>query len=105
MTASIMAACLITGCSHEATIYRTPKEVINVTVNHEFIIATASNPSTGYMWRETHDENILEDVASTFEVNEAVKRGETEVGLERISDSMHCRKVKQKYPLSYRDQT
>lgn len=78
----ILAVCLIAGCG-KVKIYTDTKETISTRVNHEFIIATGSNPATGYMWREDYDESMLELVASTFEVSEAVKRGEAEVGLEQ----------------------
>lgn len=78
----ILAVCLIAGCG-KVKIYTDTEETISTRVNHEFIIATGSNPATGYMWREDYDESMLELVASTFEVSEAVKRGEAEVGLEQ----------------------
>ena len=79
----ILTACLVAGCGGEVNIYYDPEQTISVKVNHEFIIATSSNPPTGYMWRETFDENILELTASSFEISEAVKRGEAKVGLEQ----------------------
>jgi len=52
-------------------------------VNHEFTIATNSNPATAYIWIETYDESRLKLVASTFGISEAVKRSEAKIGLEQ----------------------
>ena len=79
----VLAVSLIAGCGGEVNIYYEPEQTISVRTNHEFIIATATNPPTGYMWRETFDENMLELTASTIEVSEAVKRGEAKIGLEQ----------------------
>jgi len=79
----ILMICLVVSCNQEAIIHTDTAETISIKVNHEFIIATPSNPATGYMWRETYDESMLELVVSTFEVSEAVKKGEAEVGLEQ----------------------
>ena len=78
-----LALYLVAGCAREAKIYYDPEEMISVRVKQEFIIATESNPPTGYMWRETYNESMLELTASTFEISEAVKRGEAEIGLEQ----------------------
>ena len=81
--ACTLALCLVAGCAGEVKVYTDPEQTIIVRVKQEFIIATASNPPTGYMWRETYDESMLELMASTFEISEAVKRGEAEIGLEQ----------------------
>jgi len=81
--ACTLALCLVAGCAGEVKVYTDPEQTIIVRVKQEFIIATASNPPTGYMWRETYDESMLELTASTFEISEAVKRGEAEIGLEQ----------------------
>lgn len=79
----VLTVCLIAGCGREVNIYYNPEQTISVRTNHEFIIATATNPPTGYMWRETFDENMLELTASTIEASEAVKQGEAKIGLEQ----------------------
>ncbi len=73
---------LFSGCSGEPDIYREPGAVITVKVNQEFIFATETNPSTGYMWTATVDENMLELVSSTVEIGEAV-HGQAGTGLEQ----------------------
>ena len=79
----ILTVCLAAGCGGEVNIYYDPEQTINVKTNHEFIIATSTNPPTGYMWRETFDENMMELTVSKIELSEAVKRGEAKVGLEQ----------------------
>ena len=83
LSAAMILVSLITACRGEVKIYTDPAMPIEVKVRHEFIIATSSNPSTGYMWREEFDENMLELKQSIFEISEAVKRGEAQVGLEQ----------------------
>lgn len=79
----ILTAYLLAGCGGEINVYYDPEQAISVKINQEFIIAARSNPTAGYLWRETYDKNILELTASTFETSEAVKRGEAEIGLEQ----------------------
>ena len=43
----------------EIEVYTDPEQVINTTVNQEFIIALYSNPSTGYAWEASYDGNML----------------------------------------------
>ena len=79
----ILMVCLLGGCG-EVKVYRDTKEMISTKVNHEFIIATGSNPASGYMWRDGyHDESMVELVVCTFEVSEAVKQGKAKIGLEQ----------------------
>lgn len=40
-------------------VYTDPEQVINTTVNQEFIIALDSNPSTGYTWEASYDKSML----------------------------------------------
>ena len=78
----IIVVCPMAGCG-EAKIFTDPEQPIRVKVNHEFIIATSTNPPTGFMWREKFDEGMFELVISTVEVSEAVKKGEAAIGLEQ----------------------
>jgi len=79
----VLMVCLIGGCG-EVKVYTETEEMISTKVNHEFIVATSSNPATGYMWREGyHDKSMVELVVCTFEVSEAVKQGKAKIGLEQ----------------------
>jgi len=55
-------------------------ETISTSVNQEFSIARGFDLNSGYIWRETYDENILELVDTAVDAN---KEGEGEN--ERIS--------------------
>jgi predicted secreted protein len=89
--ASTVLASLLAGCAEEPTVYREPGDVITVKVKQEFIVATETNPPSGYMWTAIVDESMLELISSTVETSEAVKRGEAEVGLEQ---HFRCRALK-----------
>jgi predicted secreted protein len=91
VSASIVSLLLLTGCSGEPDIYREPDEVITVKVNREFIIATTTNPPTGYMWTATVDESMLELVSSTIEARRVEIKGEERVILEQ---HFRCRALK-----------
>ena len=55
---SILAVSLIAGCSG-VDAYTDSEQVINTTVNQEFTIALDSNPTTGYDWEASYDENMI----------------------------------------------
>jgi predicted secreted protein len=86
----ILLAFMPSSCAIEPDIYREPGQIITVRVNQEFIIATETNPPSGYMWTAIVDENILELILSTVETSE-VKGGEAEPGLEQ---HFRCRALK-----------
>ncbi len=88
---SIVSILLLAGCSGEPSVYREPGEVIAVKVNQEFIIATPTNPPTGYMWTAIVDESMLELVSSTVESSEVEVRGKEETILEQ---HFRCRALK-----------
>ena len=55
---SILVVSLIAGCSG-VDVYTDSEQVINTTVNQEFTIALDSNPTTGYGWEASYDEDML----------------------------------------------
>ena len=55
---SILVVSLIAGCGGVEA-YTDSEQVINTTVNQEFTIALDSNPTTGYGWEVSYDENML----------------------------------------------
>jgi len=86
---ALVVTSLVSSCrslepiSAEPKIYLSPEAPIEVRLNQEFIIATGSEPQTGYMWREEYDKKMLELVSSTFEVNKAIKLEEGKISLEQ----------------------
>ena len=91
VSVSIVSILLLVGCSGEPSIYREPGEVITVKVNQEFIIATPTNPPTGYMWTAAVDESMLELLSSTIESSKVEVRGKEETILEQ---HFRCRALK-----------
>ncbi len=91
VSASIVSILLLVGCSGEPNIYREPGEVITVKVNQEFIIATPTNPPSGYMWTAIVDENMLKLISSTVESSQVEVRGKEETVLEQ---HFRCRALK-----------
>ena len=55
---SILVVSLIAGCGG-VEVYADSEQVINTTINQEFIIALDSNPTTGYGWEASYDEDML----------------------------------------------
>jgi len=55
---SILMVSLIAGCGGVEA-YTDSEQVINTTVNQEFTIALDSNPTTGYGWEASYDEDML----------------------------------------------
>ena len=88
---SILLVFLFAGCSGEPDIYREPTVVITVKANQEFIIATGTNPPTGYMWTAIVDESMLELISSTVESSRVEIQGEEKAILEQY---FRCRALK-----------
>ena len=101
-----LVVCLIAGCSGEAKtdvdsrIGVDAVETLSTSVNHEFTIARGFDLNSGYIWRETYDESMLELVDTAIDANKegegegaritlsqvfrfkALKKGKTEILLE-----------------------
>jgi len=57
---SMLALCLIAGCSSsEVKANIDPGKMISTSVDQEFVIAVDSNPTTGYDWEVSYDDNML----------------------------------------------
>lgn len=83
VAAVLLATGLAAGCSGETPAYSDPSQAISVKVNREFVIATPSNPPTGYQWRETYDKEMLKLLASTFETARVGEEGQEKAVLEQ----------------------
>ena len=57
---AVVVPYLTGGCSSETKTYTDSGQVINASVNEEFIIALDSNPTTGYDWQENYDQSFLQ---------------------------------------------
>ena len=72
---AIVAICIVTGCVGEIKTHTDSGQTIDIGVNQEFVIALGSNPTTGYGWQESYDENILELVEKTYKPGGEAKQG------------------------------
>jgi len=77
VTVAVLATSLIAGCVGGVKTYTDSGQTINIGVNQEFVIALGSNPTTGYSWQESYNENMLELVGgeSKYEESERAKEG------------------------------
>jgi len=80
VTIAIVSASLVAGCVGEVKTYTNSGQAINIGVNQEFVIALGSNPTTGYSWQESHDENVLELVETKYEPTKEVEQGKVGAG-------------------------
>jgi len=63
------------GCVGEVKTYTDAGQAINIGVDREFVIALGSNPTTGYGWQESYDENMLRLVEKTYKPGEETEEG------------------------------
>lgn len=71
-TMLMSAVFLVVGCAGGGKVYTDPVQTISAGINHEFIIALDSNPTTGYNWEERHDATMLGLVESKYEPDKKV---------------------------------
>ena len=72
---AVTASFLLAGCGGEVQTYADPGQKIDVGVNEEFVIVLESNPTTGYDWQESHDENMLKLVGSEYKMGKEAEQG------------------------------
>jgi len=80
VTIAVVASSLVAGCVGEIKTYSDSGQTINIGVNQEFVIALGSNPTTGYSWQASHDENMLRLVESKYELGKEAKQGAVGAG-------------------------
>jgi inhibitor of cysteine peptidase len=95
---SMLALCLIAGCSSsEVKANIDPEKMISTSVDQEFVIAVDSNPTTGYDWEVSYDDNMLSLAEEEYSPDKepgllgaggtqyftfkALKKGDTEITL------------------------
>ena len=76
----MVAILLVTGCTGVKT-YTDSGQTINIGTNQEFIIALASNPTTGYSWQASYDETMVELVEARYEIPEMEKHERVKQGI------------------------
>jgi len=72
---AVVAISLAAGCVGGVKTYTDSGQTIDIGVNQEFVIALGSNPTTGYGWQESYEENILELVEKTYKLGEEAEQG------------------------------
>jgi inhibitor of cysteine peptidase len=72
---AVVTLSLAVGCIGEVKTYTDSGQTIDIGVNHEFVIALGSNPTTGYSWQESYDKNMLELMEKTYKPGEEAEQG------------------------------
>ena len=67
---AVVAISLVAGCVGEVETYTDEGQTIDISVNHEFIIAIGANPTTGYDWEVSLDETMLELAEKIYKLAE-----------------------------------
>ena len=72
-----LSICLVAGCSSIAQAYTDPEVTIDTSADGEFaiLIASDSNPTTGYSWVASYNETRLELVDESFDSGEYADQG------------------------------
>ncbi len=68
---SILVVCLIAGCGRGIKAHTDPEKMISTSVNQEFVIAIESNPTTGYDWEVSYEDNMLSLVEQEYSEGKA----------------------------------
>ena len=75
VTVAVLAICSLAGCVGEVKTYTDSGQAINIGAIHCLNIALGSNPTTGYGWQESYDENMLMLVEKTYKPGEEAEEG------------------------------
>ena len=72
---AVVAVCMLAGCVGGVKTYNDSGQTINIGINQQFAIALGSNPTTGYSWQVSHNEDMLELVKSEYEMSKEAEQG------------------------------
>ncbi len=70
IAAVFLLATVLSGCTTEVKAYTESGQVINTSADKEFQIALGSNPTTGYSWHATFDEQALKQVNNDYKADD-----------------------------------
>jgi predicted secreted protein len=98
----ILATCLMTGCGGDGKSDIEPVETISTGVNHEFTITRQFDLNSGFIWRETYDEKMLELLEDTIDTEQ---RNETQIILLQVFRFKALKKGKTEVTLTHRRET
>jgi inhibitor of cysteine peptidase len=73
----VIVACFAAGCSTEVAAYSDPSKTIEISSGTEFdiVISLDSNPTTGYSWFPTYDQDELVLVNEDYQPGEDAQSG------------------------------
>ncbi len=80
VTVTLVAISLVAGCVGEVKTYTDSGQAITIGVDQEFVIALGSNPTTGYGWQKSQDENMLRLVEKKYKPGEEAEEGAVGAG-------------------------
>lgn len=98
----ILATCLMTGCGGDGKSDVEPVETISTGVNQEFTITREFDLNSGFIWRESYNESMLEVVESTIDTE---KRDDTKIVLFQVFRFKALKKGKTEITLVHRRET
>jgi len=98
----ILATCLMTGCGSDGKSDIEPVETISTGVNQEFTITRQFDLNSGFIWRETYDEKMLELLKNTIDTE---KRDDTQIILLQVFRFKALKKGKTEITLVNRRET
>lgn len=78
---AVVAIFLAIGCAGGDKPYTNPAQTISTSVNQEFVITLASNPTTGSGWQTSYDETMVELTESKYKVPEMEKHERVKQGI------------------------
>ena len=101
----MVAVLLIAGCGGGVKTYVDAEKTIITSIEQEFVIALDSNPTTGYDWEESYDDNMLSLIEKEYSPDEkapglvgaggtqyftfkALKKGKTEILVDLAGPSL-----------------
>ena len=98
----ILATCLMTGCGDDGQSDVEPVETISTGVNQEFTITRQFDLNSGFIWRETYDEKMLELLENSIDTE---KRDDTQIILLQVFRFKALKKGKTEVTITHRRET
>jgi predicted secreted protein len=98
----ILATCLMTGCGDDGKSDVEPVETISTGVNQEFTITRQFDLNSGFIWRETYDEKMLELLENSIDTE---KRDDTQIILLQVFRFKALKKGKTEVTITHRRET
>ena len=78
---AVVVIFLAAGCAGGNKPYTDAAQTISTSVNQEFVITLASNPTTGYGWQASYDETVVELLENKYKIPEMEKHERVKQGI------------------------